>query len=143
MCSSSANAALHSPLALFWIASWQLQYRETWQCGAAAAADRIVASSLLFPSWFNCSPPPVRPQNKIDLVTEPAALSQHEAIQGFIQGTIADGAPVVPVSAQLKYNVDVVCEYIVKRIPVPVRCALLPVSALCCQCTVQLGTNLG
>jgi translation initiation factor 2 gamma subunit (eIF-2gamma) len=33
----------------------------------------------------------------------------------------ADGAPVVPISAQLKYNVDVVCEYIEKRIPVPVR----------------------
>jgi translation initiation factor 2 gamma subunit (eIF-2gamma) len=26
----------------------------------------------------------------------------------------ADGAPVVPISAQLKYNVDVVCEYIEK-----------------------------
>jgi hypothetical protein len=33
----------------------------------------------------------------------------------------ADGAPVVPISAQLKYNVDVVCEFIEKRIPVPVR----------------------
>lgn len=60
-------------------------------------------------------------QNKIDLVTEAAAQNQHEAIQKFIQGTIADGAPVVPISAQLKYNVDVVCEYIVKKIPVPVR----------------------
>jgi len=28
---------------------------------------------------------------------------------------------VVPISAQLKYNVDAVCEYIVKKIPVPVR----------------------
>ncbi len=37
------------------------------------------------------------------------------------QGTIADGAAVVPISAQLKYNVDVVCEYIVRKIPVPVR----------------------
>ena len=27
----------------------------------------------------------------------------------------------MPISAQLKYNVDAVCEYIVKRIPVPVR----------------------
>lgn len=60
-------------------------------------------------------------QNKIDLVTEAAAQNQHEAIHKFIQGTIADGAPVVPISAQLKYNVDVVCEYITKRIPVPVR----------------------
>jgi len=37
------------------------------------------------------------------------------------QGTVADGAPVVPISAQLKYNIDVVCEYIVKKIPIPER----------------------
>lgn len=60
-------------------------------------------------------------QNKIDLVNENAAIAQHESIQRFIQGTIADGAPVVPISAQLMYNVDVVCEYIVKKIPVPLR----------------------
>ncbi|GHP10159.1 eukaryotic translation initiation factor 2 subunit 3 [Pycnococcus provasolii] len=60
-------------------------------------------------------------QNKIDLVSEAVALNQHEAIRKFIQGTIADGSPIVPVSAQLKYNVDAVCEYLIKRIPVPVR----------------------
>ena len=53
--------------------------------------------------------------------SESVAINQHEAIQAFIQGTVADGAPVVPISAQLKYNVDAVCEYIVKKIPVPVR----------------------
>ena len=36
-------------------------------------------------------------------------------------GTIAEGAPVIPISAQLKYNIDVVCEYITKKIPVPLR----------------------
>lgn len=60
-------------------------------------------------------------QNKIDLISESVAANQHEAISSFIQGTIAEGAPVVPISAQLKYNVDAVCEYIVKKIPVPVR----------------------
>ncbi len=60
-------------------------------------------------------------QNKIDLVNENSARDQHESIQKFIQGTIADGAPVIPISAQLMYNVDVACEYIVKKIPVPVR----------------------
>jgi len=60
-------------------------------------------------------------QNKIDLISESVAANQHEAIASFIQGTIAEGAPVVPISAQLKYNVDAVCEYIVKKIPVPVR----------------------
>jgi len=60
-------------------------------------------------------------QNKVDLVTEAAALNQHESISRFIQGTIAESAPVVPISAQLKYNIDAVCEYIVKKIPVPIR----------------------
>eukprot|EP00887_Chlorella_sp_A99_P004823 scaffold4.g4823.t1 len=58
-------------------------------------------------------------QNKVDLVTEAAALNQHEAITRFIQGTIAEGVPIVPISAQLKYNVDAVCEYLCKKIPVP------------------------
>ena len=43
------------------------------------------------------------------------------AKQLAFQGTVADGAPVVPISAQLKYNIDVVCEYIVKKIPIPER----------------------
>ncbi|WVZ10430.1 hypothetical protein V8G54_014960, partial [Vigna mungo] len=60
-------------------------------------------------------------QNKVDLIQENVAINQHEAISKFIQGTVADGAPVVPISAQLKYNIDVVCEYIVKKIPIPER----------------------
>lgn len=42
------------------------------------------------------------------------------------QGTVADSAPVVPISAQLKYNIDVVCEYIVKKIPIPERNFISP-----------------
>ena len=38
-----------------------------------------------------------------------------------LQGTIAEAAPVVPISAQLKYNIDAVCEYVVNKIPVPIR----------------------
>ena len=30
---------------------------------------------------------------------------------------------MVPISAQLKYNVDAVCEYICKKVPIPVRWA--------------------
>ena len=36
-------------------------------------------------------------------------------------GTVAEGAAIIPISAQMKYNVDAVCEYISKKIPVPVR----------------------
>ncbi|GFZ21793.1 eukaryotic translation initiation factor 2 gamma subunit [Actinidia rufa] len=65
-------------------------------------------------------------QNKVDLIQENVAINQHEAIQKFIQGTVAGGAPVIPVSAQLKYNIDVVCEYIVKKIPIPERNFISP-----------------
>lgn len=60
-------------------------------------------------------------QNKIDLVKESEAQVQYKDIRRFIQGTIADKSPIIPISAQLKYNIDVICEYITKHIPVPVR----------------------
>jgi len=61
-------------------------------------------------------------QNKIDIVikNEGAAKEQMEQIKKFVAGTIADGAPIIPVSAQLKHNVDVVVDYLT-RIPVPIR----------------------
>jgi translation initiation factor 2 subunit 3 len=34
---------------------------------------------------------------------------------------VADGAPIIPISAQLRYNIDAINEYIVKTIPIPVR----------------------
>lgn len=60
-------------------------------------------------------------QNKVDLVKQEAALAQHEQIRKFVAGTVADAAPVIPISAVLKYNVDCVCEYIAHAIPVPKR----------------------
>jgi translation initiation factor 2 subunit 3 len=60
-------------------------------------------------------------QNKIDLVKEEEAKKQQAQIKKFVSGTVAGKAPIIPISAQMKYNVDVVCEYIVKFIPVPVR----------------------
>ena len=53
-------------------------------------------------------------------------LSTHCLYNSSYQGTVADGAPVIPVSAQLKYNIDVVCEYIIKRIPIPERNFISP-----------------
>lgn len=34
---------------------------------------------------------------------------------------MAEGAPVIPISAQLKYNIEVICEYVVNKIPIPLR----------------------
>lgn len=60
-------------------------------------------------------------QNKIDLIKPQAAELHYESILKFIKGTVADGAPIIPISAQLKYNIDAVNEYIVKTVPVPLR----------------------
>jgi translation initiation factor 2 subunit 3 len=60
-------------------------------------------------------------QNKIDLVKEQSAREQHQAISSFVKGTVADGAPILPISGQLKYNIDAVCDYLVNGIPVPTR----------------------
>ena len=60
-------------------------------------------------------------QNKIDLVKEAQAKDQNQKILKFVQGTVAEGSPVIPISAQLKYNIDVICEYICKKIPIPER----------------------
>ena len=43
-------------------------------------------------------------QNKIDLIQDKQALEQHKQIRSFIEGTIAEDAPIIPISAQLKYN---------------------------------------
>ena len=50
-----------------------------------------------------------------------AAQAQHEQIRKFVAGTVADSAPIIPISAVLKYNIDVVCEYLIHKIPVPLR----------------------
>lgn len=60
-------------------------------------------------------------QNKVDLMSEESALDHQQSIMKFIRGTIADGAPIVPISAQLKYNIDAVNDFIVNTIPVPLR----------------------
>ncbi|KAF2725540.1 eukaryotic translation initiation factor 2 subunit gamma [Polychaeton citri CBS 116435] len=60
-------------------------------------------------------------QNKVDLMREEAAAQHYESIRKFIRGTVADNSPIVPISAQLKFNIDAVNEYLVTRIPVPIR----------------------
>ncbi|EER20679.1 translation initiation factor eIF-2, putative, partial [Perkinsus marinus ATCC 50983] len=60
-------------------------------------------------------------QNKVELVTEAEAQQQYADIRNFVKGTVADSAPVVPISAVLRYNLDVVAEYLCTQIPIPVR----------------------
>lgn len=60
-------------------------------------------------------------QNKVDLIREQQAEEHQASIAAFVKGTVADGAPIVPISAQLKYNIDAINEYLCTRVPVPVR----------------------
>jgi len=49
-------------------------------------------------------------QNKMDLVRESEAMEHCESIKKFVEGTTARLAPIIPVSAQLRFNIDAVVE---------------------------------
>lgn len=59
-------------------------------------------------------------QNKIDLVTEEQALKNYKDIKELVKGTVAENAPVIPVSAQQKLNIDALLKAI-NGIPKHVR----------------------
>ncbi len=46
-------------------------------------------------------------QTKIDLVTREKALENHKQIRAFLKGTVAEDAPIIPVSANAGLNMDV------------------------------------
>jgi translation initiation factor 2 subunit 3 len=60
-------------------------------------------------------------QNKIDLVTEEEAIKNHKEIKEFLKGSIAENAPVVPISALQNINIDALIEAMEKTIPTPER----------------------
>lgn len=60
-------------------------------------------------------------QNKVDLVKPEQATEQYQQIKEFVAGTVAGDAPIIPLSAVLRYNIDAVCEYIARHLPVPKR----------------------
>jgi translation initiation factor 2 subunit 3 len=60
-------------------------------------------------------------QNKIDIVEEKRARKSYEEIKSFVKGTIAENAPIIPVSAQHEVNIDVLLNAIEEIIPTPER----------------------
>ncbi|MHA1619471.1 MAG: translation initiation factor IF-2 subunit gamma [Promethearchaeota archaeon] len=58
-------------------------------------------------------------QNKIDAVGKKGTLEHYDQIKEFVKGTIAEKAPIIPVSAIFDANVDKVVEAIEKYIPSP------------------------
>ena len=60
-------------------------------------------------------------QNKIDIVDEKRALESYKEIKNFIKGTVAEKAPIIPISAQRGINIDVLLTAIETIIPTPKR----------------------
>ncbi len=60
-------------------------------------------------------------QNKIDIVTEEQAKKNYEEIRQFVKGTVAEGCPIVPISAHHRINIDYLLFAIQSQIPTPVR----------------------
>lgn len=60
-------------------------------------------------------------QNKIDIVSKERVLENYQEIKEFVNGTIAENAPIIPVSAQQKVNIDALIEAIEETIPTPER----------------------
>jgi translation initiation factor 2 subunit 3 len=60
-------------------------------------------------------------QNKVDVVSKERALENYREIKAFTKGTIAENAPIIPISAQHKLNIDALIESIEKYIPTPKR----------------------
>ncbi len=60
-------------------------------------------------------------QNKVDAVSKERAMENYREIREFIKGTIAEDAPIIPVSAQFKANIDILLQAIEEYIPTPKR----------------------
>jgi translation initiation factor 2 subunit 3 len=60
-------------------------------------------------------------QNKIDVVSQEDAVRHYKQIKTFIKGTIAENAPIIPVSAQKKINLGALIEALNEYIPEPER----------------------
>lgn len=58
-------------------------------------------------------------QNKIDLVDEKRALENYNEIKAFVKGTVAEDAPIIPISAHHDVNIGALIEAIEATIPTP------------------------
>jgi len=60
-------------------------------------------------------------QNKIDLVDADRARENYEEIAEFVEGTVAEDAPVVPISAGQEVNMDLLVQAVQDSISTPER----------------------
>ena len=60
-------------------------------------------------------------QNKVDLVSYEETIENYKQIKNFVKGSVAGAAPIIPVSAQHKLNIDALIEAIQINIKTPER----------------------
>ena len=60
-------------------------------------------------------------QNKIDVVSPERAKESYKEIKEFLKGTVAENAPIIPISAHHEANIDILLAAIEKYIPTPER----------------------
>ncbi len=60
-------------------------------------------------------------QNKIELVSKEKAIENYNQIKNFIKGTVAENAPIIPISAQHRVNIDYLIKSIEEVIKTPKR----------------------
>jgi len=65
-------------------------------------------------------------QNKIDLADEEKAIQNYQEIKEFVKGTVAENAPIIPISAHHEENIDVLLSAIDEIIPTPEMDESLP-----------------
>jgi translation initiation factor 2 subunit 3 len=65
-------------------------------------------------------------QNKIDLVSMVRAEENYKEIKNFLKGSIAEDAPIIPVSAQQIVNIDLLVQAMQEYLPTPERAPDLP-----------------
>ena len=60
-------------------------------------------------------------QNKIDIVDEKRVFESYREINEFVKGTVAEDAPIIPISAQHAANIDALIQAIEEHLPTPSR----------------------
>ena len=60
-------------------------------------------------------------QNKVDLTEYQEAIDNYNQIKEFVKGSVAEKAPIIPISAQHKLNIDALIEAIETNIKTPTR----------------------
>jgi translation initiation factor 2 subunit 3 len=69
-------------------------------------------------------------QTKIDLVSKEQALENYKQIKQFVKGTIAEDAPIIPVSSEKQVNMDILLDAMQTYISTPVRDSTKPAKML-------------